>query len=47
MRRAMHALGISDPKALLRAVGFPGDARDVVLAELTVGESYFFRDSSN
>ena len=46
MRRAMHALGISDPNALLRAVESPGDARDVVLAELTVGESYFFRDSA-
>jgi chemotaxis protein methyltransferase CheR len=46
MRRAMHALGISDPQALLRAVEMPGDVRDAVLAELTVGESYFFRDSA-
>lgn len=46
MRRAMSALRIGDPNALLRAVETPGDARDAVLAELTVGESYFFRDSA-
>ena len=46
MRRAMRVLHISDPRALLRAVEVPGDARDAVLAELTVGESYFFRDSA-
>ena len=46
MRRAMRVLHISDPPALLRAVEVPGDARDAVLAELTVGESYFFRDSA-
>ncbi len=46
MRRAMSALHISDPVKLLHAAEHPGEARDVVLAELTVGESYFFRDSA-
>lgn len=46
MRRAMSALHISDPVRLLQAAEQPGEARDVVLAELTVGESYFFRDSA-
>jgi chemotaxis protein methyltransferase CheR len=46
MRRAMATLRISDPGALLRATETPGEARDVVLAELTVGESYFFRDAA-
>ncbi|CAN5907423.1 protein-glutamate O-methyltransferase CheR [soil metagenome] len=46
MRRAMSALRIAEPIALLRAFERPGDTRDAVLAELTVGESYFFRDSA-
>jgi chemotaxis protein methyltransferase CheR len=46
MRRAMAALRISDPAKLLRAAEAPGAVRDVVLAELTVGESYFFRDAA-
>lgn len=46
MRRAMRILRIGEPAALLRAVETPGDARDTVLAELTVGESYFFRDAA-
>ncbi len=46
MRRAMRALRINDPKELLRAAESPGEARDAVLAELTIGESYFFRDSA-
>jgi len=46
MRRAMVTLRISEPNALLRAAETPGPARDVVLAELTVGESYFFRDAA-
>lgn len=45
MRRAMATLRIGDPAALLRAAEQPGNARDVILAELTVGESYFFRDA--
>ncbi|MBA3338736.1 MAG: hypothetical protein H0T54_03125, partial [Geodermatophilaceae bacterium] len=44
MRRAMAALRLTDPDALGRAVQRPGDARDTVLAELTVGETYFFRE---
>ena len=44
MRRAMSALRISEPGNLLRAFETPGAVRDAVLAELTVGESYFFRD---
>ena len=46
MRRAMSVLHIAHPPALLRAFETPGDARDAVLAELTVGESYFFRDAA-
>jgi chemotaxis protein methyltransferase CheR len=46
MRRAMRSLRISDPEALLRAAELPGEVRDAVLAELTIGESYFFRDSA-
>ncbi len=46
MRRAMSALRISDPAQLLRAAEQPGPMRDAILAELTVGESYFFRDEA-
>jgi chemotaxis protein methyltransferase CheR len=46
MRRAMSSLGISDADALARAVQRPGESRDTVLAELTVGETYFFREPS-
>lgn len=46
MRRAMTTLRIAEPHLLLRAAETPGAARDAVLAELTVGESYFFRDSA-
>ena len=42
----MSALRIGEPAALLRAFETPGEARDAVLAELTVGESYFFRDAA-
>jgi chemotaxis protein methyltransferase CheR len=45
MRRAMSALHLPDPESLARAVQGPGEARDVVLAELTVGETYFFREA--
>ena len=45
MRRAMASLRVVDPDALGRAVQAPGEARDAVLAELTVGETYFFRES--
>ena len=46
MRRAMTALRLRDPAALAHAVARPGEARDAVLAELTVGETYFFRESA-
>ncbi len=46
MCRAMTTLRIAEPHLLLRAAERPGAARDAVLAELTVGESYFFRDSA-
>ncbi|MEO8622480.1 MAG: CheR family methyltransferase [bacterium] len=46
MRRVMSALQIAEPEELLRAVARPGEARDALLAELTVGESYFFRESA-
>lgn len=45
MRRAMSSLRLRDARALLDAVAVPGEARDALLAELTVGESYFFRDA--
>lgn len=45
MRRAMTALALPDPDALGRAVRTRGEARDTVLAELTVGETYFFREA--
>jgi chemotaxis protein methyltransferase CheR len=46
MRRAMSVLRVSSPTELLRVFESPGAARDAVLAELTVGESYFFRDAA-
>ncbi len=46
MRRAMGVLSVTSPAQLLRVFEVPGDARDAVLAELTVGESYFFRDEA-
>ena len=45
MRRAMSSLRITDPDTLGRAVQGAGEARDAVLAELTVGETYFFREA--
>ncbi len=45
MRRVMANAGIRTPEDLSRAVATPGDVRDALLAELTVGESYFFRES--
>ncbi len=45
MRRVMSAYHLRDPQALLAAVSQAGDVRDALLAELTVGESYFFRES--
>ncbi|MEP6621207.1 MAG: protein-glutamate O-methyltransferase CheR [bacterium] len=45
MRRVMATLRLETPAALLHEVGQPGEARDALLAELTVGESYFFREA--
>lgn len=44
MRRVMHAYHLREPKDLYGAVAVAGEVRDALLAELTVGESYFFRD---
>jgi chemotaxis protein methyltransferase CheR len=46
MRRAMSALRVNNPAELLRLFQVPGASRDAVLAELTVGESYFFREAA-
>ncbi len=46
MRRAMTSLRIADPDLLATMVGAPGEARDALLAELTVGETYFFREAA-
>ena len=46
MRRAMSLLRIKYPAQLLQAFELPGDARDRILGELTIGESYFFRESA-
>ena len=44
MARAMSKLRIGDPVSLEIAVSRPGPARDALMAELTIGESYFFRE---
>ncbi|MDQ2664619.1 MAG: hypothetical protein M3Z05_01290 [Gemmatimonadota bacterium] len=46
MRRAMSGMQIGSPAELLRTFETPGEGREAVLAELTVGESYFYRDSA-
>ena len=46
MLRAMTSLRIADPDLLATMVGAPGEARDALLAELTVGETYFFREAA-
>ena len=46
MRRAMSTLHVKSPAELLRLFEAPGAPRDAVLAELTVGESYFFREAA-
>ncbi|MBA3889700.1 MAG: hypothetical protein H0X64_04150, partial [Gemmatimonadaceae bacterium] len=45
MRRAMAAFRIPSVTLLVQAMQRPGEVRDFVLAELTVGETYFFRES--
>ena len=44
IRRAMHTLRVGDIAEFRRAVEEPGHAREALLAELTIGESYFFRE---
>ena len=44
IRRAMSTLHIDDVAEFRQAVAEPGHARDALLAELTIGESYFFRE---
>ncbi len=44
IRRAMRSLHIEDVAAFRQTVEEPGHARDALLAELTIGESYFFRE---
>jgi len=44
MRRAMAAACISDPTELLRAIRAAGEVRDILLTELTIGETFFLRE---
>jgi chemotaxis protein methyltransferase CheR len=44
IRRVMRQCGLPDLAALREAVASPGAARDALLAELTIGETYFFRE---
>jgi chemotaxis protein methyltransferase CheR len=45
MRRVMSAFRLATPDDLRVAVSRPGEVRDALLAELTIGETYFFRES--
>ena len=44
MKRVMSNLRIADPVSLELAVSKPGPIREALMAELTIGESYFFRE---
>ncbi|MEP6506989.1 MAG: protein-glutamate O-methyltransferase CheR [Gemmatimonadales bacterium] len=44
MQRVMTRLRITNPVSLEIAVSRPGSVRDALMAELTIGESYFFRE---
>lgn len=44
IRRAMTRRGIASPRALLQHLDVDSKAREEVVAELTIGETYFFRD---
>ncbi|MEO5904486.1 MAG: CheR family methyltransferase [Gemmatimonadaceae bacterium] len=46
MVRVMSRLRITNAISLEIAVSRPGPARDALMAELTIGESYFFREPS-
>ncbi|MEO7823376.1 MAG: CheR family methyltransferase [Gemmatimonadaceae bacterium] len=45
MRRAMVAACISDPADLLRAIRAAGEIRDILITELTIGETFFLREN--
>jgi len=44
MRRAMAASAISDPREFRRALEQDGEAREALITELTIGETFFFRE---
>src|SRR5687768_9314442 len=44
MRRAMAAGCLSDPHDLRQAVASAGETRDALITELTIGETFFFRE---
>jgi chemotaxis protein methyltransferase CheR len=44
MRRAMAAACISDPVELQRAIRAAGEVRDILITELTIGETFFLRE---
>jgi len=44
MRRAMAAACISDPAEMRRAIRAAGEVRDILITELTIGETFFLRE---
>ena len=44
MRRAMAAACISDPTELRLAIRAAGEVRDILITELTIGETFFLRE---
>ncbi|MGI8401941.1 MAG: CheR family methyltransferase [Gemmatimonadaceae bacterium] len=44
MRRAMAAACISDPGELRHAIRAAGEVRDILITELTIGETFFLRE---
>jgi chemotaxis protein methyltransferase CheR len=44
MRRTMAASCISDPRDLLRAISADSETRAALITELTIGETFFFRE---
>lgn len=45
MRRAMAAACISDPAEMRRAIKAAGEVRDILITELTIGETFFLREN--
>jgi chemotaxis protein methyltransferase CheR len=45
MRRAMAAACISDPGELRHAIRAAGEVRDILITELTIGETFFLREN--